>query len=133
MQVLTGGDQATTIEDSVGPTGSKRRAVRPNANYMNFGVTDNFLGLPCNDPRSVKLCVEYYDDPALAGKEFGPEAFATDDKGGIGFVAADRRQVLLGSDKWVKRSWVVPAVSARAFAWLPYLRVRSGSVDHKSL
>jgi hypothetical protein len=111
MQVMNNGDQLTTIEDSVGPTGAKRRAVRPNGNYVNFAVTDNFLGLPCNDPRSVKICVEFYDDPALAGKEFGPDAFATDDKGGIGFVAADRRQKLLGSDKWVRRSWVVPAVS----------------------
>ena len=111
IQVLNGGDQQVTFVDGIGPVGDKRRAVRPNGNYMNFGITDTYLGAACGDARSMKVCVEFYDDPALAGKRFGPEAYATDDKGGIGFVAADRRHTLAGSGKWVRRSWVVPDVS----------------------
>ncbi|MCI0535984.1 MAG: hypothetical protein L0Z50_12230 [Verrucomicrobiales bacterium] len=111
MQVLNNGDQAVTISDSVGPDNDKRRAVRPNGLYMNFAVTDDFLGRRCNDARAVKICVEFFDDPALAGRKFGPEAFATDDQGGMGFVSPDRYHTLTGSGKWERRSWTIPAVS----------------------
>jgi hypothetical protein len=111
MQLADAGDQKVVFEDNVGPANDKRRAVRPSGAYMNFPVTENFLGAACRDPRAVKVCVEFYDDPALAGKTFGPEAYATDDKGGIGFVAASRRQTLKGTGRWIKRSWTVPAVS----------------------
>ena len=47
--------------------GDKRRAVRPNGVFLNFGITDNYLGQPCNDPRAVKVCLDFYDDPAFAG------------------------------------------------------------------
>lgn len=111
LQVLNNGDQTATFANGIGPANDPRRAVRPNGQYLNFGVTDAFLGAACNDARAVKICLEYYDDPALAGKRFGPEAYATDNKGGVGQVAAERRQVLAGSGKWVRRSWTVPAVS----------------------
>lgn len=111
MQVVNAGDQTVSFEDNVGPADDKRRAVRPNGNYLNVAVTENYLGAPCADARTMKLCVEFYDDPALAGKSFGPEAFATDDKGGIGFVANSKRHTLKGTGKWVKRAWTVPAVS----------------------
>jgi len=111
MQVLNNGDQAVTIDQGIGPAADQRRAVRPNGAYMNFAITDNYLGAPCGDARAVKICVEYYDDPALAGAKFGPEAYATDNKGGIGNVAEDRRQTLTGSGKWEHRSWTIPAVS----------------------
>lgn len=77
-----------TFVDNVGPAGDKRRAVVPTGSYLNFGITDFYLGEPCIDPRTVKVCVDFYDDPAFAGLDvrFGPEAYATDDKGGIGFV-----------------------------------------------
>src|SRR5262249_9464396 len=96
IQVLNNNDQTTEIVNNVGPDGDKGRGVRALGDYMNFGVTDNYLGLPCNDPRAVKMCVEFYDDPALAGTRFGPEAFATDSTGGIGFVPQTRRYMLTG-------------------------------------
>jgi hypothetical protein len=111
MVVLNDQDQTVSIEASVGPDGDKRRAVQALGQYMNFGVTNNYLGLPCNDPHTVKICIEYYDDPALAGVAFGPEAYATDDQGGIGFVAEDQRQTLAGTGLWQRRSWVIPAVN----------------------
>lgn len=115
LEVLNDGDQTVTIEEGIGPEGDKRRAVRPDGLYLNFGITDNYLGRPCNDPRTVKVCVDFYDDPAFAGFEvrFGPEAFATDAGEGIGFVPEAQRQVLEGSGQWLQRSWIVPAVNLR--------------------
>lgn len=115
LQVVNDGDQTVTFESSVGPTGDKRHAIVPAGTFLNFGITDNYLGKPCNDPRAVKVCVDFYDDPAFAGLDvrFGPEAYATDDKGGVAFYAPASRQVLAGTDKWIRRSWVVPAVNLK--------------------
>src|SRR5439155_23580551 len=112
--VLNDGDQSVTFA-AAGPTNDQRRAVRPNGTFLNFAITDNYLGKPCNDPRAVKVCVDFYDDPAFAGANvrFGPEAYATDDKGGTGTYPADKRQVMSGNGKWIRRSWVVPAVNLK--------------------
>jgi hypothetical protein len=111
MQVINGGDQTVEFVDNVGPAEDQRRAVRPLGSFMNFGVTDYYLGEPCNEPHAVKICLEFYDDPALAGAVFGPEAYALDASGGIGFVDAGKRQVLAGTGTWVRRSWSVPSVN----------------------
>ena len=111
LEVLSGGDQTTAILEKAGPAGAQRRAVQAAGNYMNFGITEEYLGAACNDPRAVKICVEFYDDPALTGSKFGPEAYATDEKGGIGFVPADRRYTLTGSGTWQRIAWTIPAVS----------------------
>ncbi len=113
--VLNGHDHTVTFADNVGPAGDKRHAVIPDGSYLNFGITDNYLGKPCNDPRTVKVCVDFYDDPAFAGLDvhFGPEAYATDDQGGIGFYPADKRQLLEGTGQWIRRSWTVPAVNLK--------------------
>ncbi|MBN8247224.1 MAG: hypothetical protein J0L84_07245 [Verrucomicrobia bacterium] len=115
LEVINDGDQTVSFVEGVGPENDRRRAVQPTGTYLNFGITGNFLGLPCNDPRAVKVCVEFYDDPAFAGLDvrFGPEAYATDDTGGIAFFPADQRQVLAGSGGWIKRSWIVPAVNLK--------------------
>lgn len=115
LVVINDGDQTVTFEDQVGPAADKRRAVRPNGSLLNFGILDNYLGQPCNDPRAIKVCVEFYDDPAFAGLDvrFGPEAYATDGLGGVGFFPAEQRQVLTGTGQWIKRSWIVPAVSLK--------------------
>ncbi|MBM3880472.1 MAG: hypothetical protein FJ387_12280 [Verrucomicrobia bacterium] len=115
MQVIDNGDQTVTYEDNVGPAGDKRRAVRPNGIFLNFGVTDNYLGKPCNDPRSMKVCVDFYDDPAFAGAGvwFGPEAYATDELSGIGIFPINQRHLCEGTGRWIRRSWVVPAVNLR--------------------
>ena len=115
VQVINDGDQTVTFESSVGPTGDKRHAVVPSGTFLNFGITENYLGKPCNSPRTVKVCVDFYDDPAFAGLavRFGPEAYATDDKGGIAIYPAASRQMLAGTDKWIRRSWTVPAVNLK--------------------
>jgi len=111
MTVLNNGDQTTEIINGAGPVTDPRRAVRALGNLMNFAVTNNYLGLPCNDPRAMKICVEFYDDPALAGARFGPEAYATDSTGSVGMVPADRRYTLRGDGTWKNVAWTIPAVS----------------------
>ncbi|MCC6233621.1 MAG: hypothetical protein IT580_13310 [Verrucomicrobiales bacterium] len=115
VEVLNDQDQTVTFETNVGPAQDRRRAVRPVGTFLNFGITDTFLGKPCNDPRTVKVCVEFYDDPAFAGMEvrFGPEAYATDDQGGIAFVPASKRHVMQGTGQWIRRSWFVPALNLK--------------------
>lgn len=117
LVVLDSGDQTVTYNDAVGPAGDVRRAVAAaNAsNFLNFGITDEYLGKPCNDPRAVKVCVEFYDDPAFAGAgvRFGPEAYATDDLGGTGVYPAASRHVLTGSGEWIRRSWIIGSVNLK--------------------
>src|SRR5688500_1449197 len=111
MVVLNAGDQATEIDEAGIPFEDQRRAVRALGSYMNFAVTNNFLGLPCNAPRAMKICVEFYDDPALVGARFGPDAYATDATGSVGFVPAERLYMLRGSGEWKKVAWTIPAAS----------------------
>ena len=112
---LDGGDQPVDLEDNIGPANDKRRALRPAGEgvYMNFGITDNYLGLACNDPHAIKVCVEYYDDPEKAGAIFGPEAYATDAISGVAFVDGAKRQTLEGTGTWKRRSWIVNGVNLR--------------------
>jgi hypothetical protein len=119
LAVLDNGDQTVAFQDGVGPPGDLRRAVRPAGQFMNFGIADNFLGEPCNDPKAVKICLDFYDDPALAGAIFGPEAFATDDVGGIGSYPLEKRHVLEGTGAWVRRSWTLPGVNLRGVNTTP--------------
>ena len=97
LTVLNDLDQTVTYQDDVGPPNDLRRAVRANGSYMNFGVTDHYLGLPCNDPHDMKLCVEFYDDPLLFGSVFGPEIYATDATGGTATNPASRLYTLGGT------------------------------------
>lgn len=113
LVVIDDGDQTVTYAEDVGPAGDQRRAVAPTGTFLNFGITDNYLGLPCNDPRTMKMCVEFYDDPMFAGLgvRFGPEAYATDALGGIGFAPESTRHVMQGTGEWIRRSFIVPGVN----------------------
>ncbi len=134
LEVINNGDQTVEFVDNIGPADDKRRAVRALGVLMNFGITSNYLGEACSEPHPVKICLEYYDDPALAGARFGPEAYATDDKGGIAFYPQSGWETLQGSDQWIRRSWVVPDVSLygvnAAPTWTagPRLHFEGGSV-----
>src|SRR6266404_3770837 len=81
LVVLSNLDQTVTYQSGVGPAGDLRKAVQAAGTFMNFGILSNYLGLPCNTPRAMKVCVEFYDDPALAGASFGPEMYAVDSLG----------------------------------------------------
>ncbi|MCL4179865.1 MAG: hypothetical protein KJ072_19230 [Verrucomicrobia bacterium] len=111
MVVLDDGDQTVFYQDNVGPANDLRRAVGANGSFLNFGITGQYLGQPCNDPHAMKVCVEFYDDPGIVGAKFGPEAYATDDQGGIAIYPEAQLHVMQGSGEWVRRSWTIPAVS----------------------
>jgi hypothetical protein len=113
LTLLSDGDQGSTVEMNIGPEGQKRTAARPVGTYLNFGITNNYLGQPCNPPVTVKLCIEYFDDPAAVGRQFGPEAFATDATGGVGFAPATNYATLAGSGRWQRQSWIVPGVNLK--------------------
>lgn len=113
LEVLNTGDQKVVIVDNAGPAGNLRRAVRAEGTFMNFGIVSNYFGKPCNDPRTIKICVEFYDDPALVGAIFGPEAYATDAVGGQGTYPVERRHTLEGTGQWVRRSFTVPNVNLK--------------------
>lgn len=118
LTVLNDGDQTTEI-GIAGPPADQRRAVRALQSLMNFGITNNYLGLPCNDPHAIKVCVEFYDDPALVGAKFGPEAYATDATGGVGFFNAAKRYTLLGSGAWMHVSFVIHSVNLNGINTAP--------------
>jgi hypothetical protein len=113
MIVLDDGEQSVFYQDNVGPQGDLRRAVGANGAFLNFGITDQYLGQPCNDPRTMKVCIDFYDDPGFAGANFsfGPEAYATDNQGGTAIYPEAQRHVLQGTGTWIRRSWTIPAVS----------------------
>ncbi len=115
IEILNEGDQTVVYEDAVGPASDRRRVVKPVGTFLNFGITGNYLGKACNDPRSVKVCIEFYDDPAFEGGEvrFGPEAFATDGATGIALVPMASRHLMTGTGTWIRRSWTIPAVNLR--------------------
>lgn len=80
--------------ENVGPVGDKRHAAVPIGQYLNFGITDDYLGHPCNEPRAIKVCVDFYDDPAFATNNvrFGPEAYTTNEAGSVAVYPSDKRR-----------------------------------------
>jgi hypothetical protein len=115
---VTSGDQETVQSDNIGPAGDKRKAIRPAMGdgtdaiqdpYVNWQILDTRFGPSSQPSTRVKIVAEYYDDPALAGQTFGPEAYVTAG-GGIAFYPAERRTTLEGSGKWREALWYVTDV-----------------------
>lgn len=101
--------QDVTFVSNVGPAGDQRKAVMPNGPYLNFGIVSNYLGKPCNDNTTMKVCVDYYDDPALAGAVFGPYTYATDNLGDLGYLSGFA--TLQGTGQWIRQSWIIPSAN----------------------
>jgi hypothetical protein len=88
-----GGDQQYIVEEA-GPANDRRMAVRPlreeatpASPYLNFAITDEKLGPTSQDPAHLAICVTYYDDPALTGKQFRAEVYSTE-RGGVSQYAS---------------------------------------------
>ncbi len=117
LQVINdpGNGQGVTFVNNVGPAGDQRKAVKVDnvSMFLNFGITSNYLGKACNDNVNVKVCVDYYDDPALAGAgvQFGPYAYAADSSGTIGNIPSTSLVTLQGSGQWIRQSWTVRSVN----------------------
>jgi hypothetical protein len=111
------GDQEMIIEEA-GPASDRRLAVRParedgtagaTHGYLNFAILDETLG-PTSQPGALlAICVTYYDNPALAGASFRPEAYRTERNGveTFGFVPDSAALVLQGTDTWRTGYWEI--------------------------
>ncbi len=119
LSILNNGDQTVTYKSGVGPAGDKRQAVQATTGYMNFGILNDYLGAPCNLPRTMKVCVEFYDDPTLAGASFGPEQYATDNVGDTATFPASQLFTLQGSGQWLKVAFMVPNVDLQGINTAP--------------
>jgi hypothetical protein len=114
LQVMNDLDQTVTFTNSIGPAGDLRKAVIPDGTYLNFGILSNYLGKACNLNVPIKVCVDFYDDPALAGATFGPESHAADQFGGTcapNVALNTGLYTLQGTDKWIRKSWTIPGVN----------------------
>jgi hypothetical protein len=115
LQVMNDLDQTVTYTTSAGPPGDLRKAIIPDGYYVNFGILSNYLGQPCNPNVAMKVCVDFYDDPALAGAVFGPESYAADQFGGTCapnvLVPTASLYTLQGTGKWIRKSWTLPGVN----------------------
>jgi autotransporter-associated beta strand protein len=60
------------LQSGVGPTGDLRTAIQSSSYLMNFAMLGNYLGQSCNPALTMQLCIEFYDDPNMAGSSFGP-------------------------------------------------------------
>ncbi|HVM49178.1 MAG TPA: hypothetical protein VMU04_14195 [Candidatus Acidoferrum sp.] len=106
-------DQGVTYVSNLGPPTDQRKAVIPTGDYLNFGILSNYLGQACNDNVTMKVCVDYYDDPAYAGgiTMFGPYNYATDSLGDVGTLPGADLVLLQGTGQWVRRSWTISNVN----------------------
>lgn len=110
LVVLNDTDQTVAYQNGVGPAGDLRKAVQITGSYMNFGILSNYLGQPCNPQRAMKVCVEFYDDPALAGASFGPDMYAVDSTGDTATYTGPQ-YVLTGTGQWLKVAFLIPSVN----------------------
>ena len=115
LQVMAGADDSATYMTDIGPAGDKRKAIQANGSLLNFGITDNYLGVACNENTIVKVCVDFFDDPLFAGYNvrFGPEAYAVCPVAGSQAAIYDSSKLasLTGSGQWIRRSWMIPNVN----------------------
>jgi hypothetical protein len=119
LLVLNDTDQTVAYQTGVGPADDLRTAVQATGLYMNFGILSNYLGQPCNAPRPMKVCVEFYDDPGLAGVQFGPQMYAVDSTGATALYNG-ALYTLPGSGQWLKLAFWIPSVNLFGVNTAPY-------------
>lgn len=112
--------QVVTYVTDAGPAGDKRKAVRTDW-ALNFGILDNYLGQACNENVTVKVCLDYYDDPQFAGNNvvFGPESWANDRYGSLAFANPNTQVTLRGTGQWLRQSWVISGVNLYGVSTAP--------------
>ncbi len=113
--------QEVVVLNNVGPAGDQRKAVQPTGPFLNFGILSNYLGQACNDDVTMKICVDYYDDPAFAGMgvTFGPYQYSTDSLGDLAYTPNSSLVLLQGTGKWIRQSWSVAGVNLLGVSTAP--------------
>ncbi len=114
-------------QSGVGPQDDLRTAIQSTSGLMNFAILNNYLGQPCNGEFSMQLCVEFYDDPALAGTPIGPFQYATDAQGDLAYYPATGNNpnpeasayVTTGTGQWLKVGFYVGPASLEGVGTAP--------------
>lgn len=115
---VTSGDQEIVESPGIGPAGDQRKAIRPAMDngtdgtrdiYVNWEILNEIFGPTTQPSARFKIVAEYYDDPALTGTVFGPEAYYSVGNQ-IAFFPEAQRTVLEGSGKWKEALWYVTDV-----------------------
>jgi hypothetical protein len=109
-----GGDQQYEVIDNAGPSQDQRRAIRsiPGNSYINFSIVDEPFGPSSQPNATLKVAVDYYDDPALVGERFGPEVYQSEVFGEneFRFFPDEDRVTLEGTGEWRVAVWLIPEV-----------------------
>lgn len=106
------------LQSGVGPAGDLRTAIQSSSYLMNFAILSNYLGQPCNPALSMQLCIEFYDDPNLAGSSFGPYQYATDAQGDLANYDGSP-YTLTGSGRWLKVAFYLGPVCLEGVGTAP--------------
>jgi len=94
------------VQSGVGPAEDLRTAIQSTSGIMEFPILNNYLGYPCNENLVMQLCLEVYDDPAMAGTQLGPFQYATDSQGDLATYLG-QYYTLTGSGQWLKLAFYV--------------------------
>ncbi len=89
------------VVSGVGPQDDLRTAIQSTSGIMEFPILNDYLGLPCNENLTMQLCIEFYDDPNMAGSYFVPYQYATDYQGDLATYTGSP-YMLTGSGQWLK-------------------------------
>src|ERR1035437_3233589 len=106
------------LQSGVGPAGDLRTAIQSSSTLMNFAILSNYLGQPCNPALTMQLCVEFYDDPSLAGSTFGPHQYATDAQGDLANYGGSP-YTMTGSGRWLKVAFYLGPVCLEGVGTAP--------------
>jgi hypothetical protein len=97
--------ESYTVQSGAGPASDLRTAIQ-SSGMMEMPILNNYLGQPCNENLAMQVCIEFYDDPALAGSSFGPMQYATDYQGDESLYPG-APYTLTGSGQWLKVAFYV--------------------------
>ena len=106
------------MQSGVGPADDLRTAIQTTGCLMNFGILSNYLGYPCNPPLNMEVGIEFYDDPNLTGTIISPYQYATDPAGDVTSYTG-LTYTTLGTGKWLKLAFTIPAVDVAGVGTSP--------------
>ncbi len=125
-------DQGFIVEMS-GPTGDQRLSVRPGFGdngvpgpYLQFPILNSAFGPSYQDNCGLAIVVTYYDDPALAGTNFGIDAWKYHLQAQEPIFAADATKyiTLTGTAKWRDAYWQIDRIDFTGVNQAPQAAVR---------
>jgi hypothetical protein len=104
------------IVELAGPTADQRLSLRPLFSpnyYVQFQILTNAFGPSYQDNAQLAVALTYYDDPALAGKKFGIDAWRYSRSGTDTIAASSPNNwiTLKGTGKWRDAYWEIDKIT----------------------